>query len=220
MKKTILLLGVLLGCAATGWAQTGVQVGVKTGLSLAVLDGTVNQGANFKPGIHIGGVLRLRPSKHIAIQPELVYSQQGSDNKIPVGGGITLENKTKLSYLNLPILVKIYLGDVFNIQLGPQFGLLLAARQDGQVGYSSGSNGSGFKTENLDVKEDYKGDIGLCGGLGADLKNGLLVAARLNYGLTDINNNEQEKAAREAYGFGGLHNRVLEFSLGYVFGGK
>ncbi len=162
----------------------------------------------------------MRPSKHIAIQPELVYSQQGSDNKIPVGGGITLENKTKLSYLNLPILVKIYLGDVFNIQLGPQFGLLLAARQDGQVGYSSGSNGSGFKTENLDVKEDYKGDIGLCGGLGADLKNGLLVAARLNYGLTDINNNEQEKAAREAYGFGGLHNRVLEFSLGYVFGGK
>ncbi|MDF7814411.1 porin family protein [Hymenobacter sp. YC55] len=220
MKKVTLLLSVLLGCAASGWAQTSVQVGLKTGVSLAVLDGTLNQETSFKPGFHIGGVLRMRPSKHIAVQPEVVYSQQGSDNKIPVGGGITLENKTKLSYLNFPMLVKIYVGDVFHILVGPQAGLLLAARQDGQVGYSSGSGGSGFRTENLDVKRDFKSDVSLCGGFGADMKNGLLVSARLNYGLTDINNSAYIRQVRDSYGIGGIHNRVVEFSLGYMFGSK
>ncbi|MBO0358340.1 PorT family protein [Hymenobacter sp. BT186] len=220
MKKITLVLGLLLGGIATSQAQTGVQFGLKTGVSMAVLDGTINQETKFKPGLHLGAVMRWRPSTHVAIQPELVYSRQGSDNKQLVGYGTMLENKTKLSYLNLPVLLKVYLGEVVNLQVGPQFGLLLGARQDGQVGYYSGSSGSGYVSENRDVKADYKGDVGICGGLGLDLKNGLLIAARLNYGLTDINNNEQDKQLREYLDIGGLHNRVLEFSVGYMFGGK
>ena len=217
MKKITLVLGVLLGWATTAQAQTEVQVGVKTGLSHAVLNGTINQGARFKSGFHAGGVLRWRLSDHVAIQPELVFSQQGSNNRNP-RVPITLENKTKLSYLNLPILVKVYLGNVVNLQVGPQFGLLLAAQEVSQV--SSGPNGSGFRTVDDDVKDDYKGDIGVCGGLGADLKNGLLLAARLNYGLSDIDKNVNSQQVREQLGFGGLHNRVLEFSVGYVFGAQ
>jgi hypothetical protein len=220
MKKITLLLGMLLGGVATSQAQTGVQFGLKTGLSMAVLDGTINQETKFKPGLHVGAVMRWRPSTHVAIQPELVYSQQGSSNEQTVGYGTMLENKTKLSYLNLPILLKVYLGEVVNLQVGPQFGLLLGARQDGQVGYYSGSSGSGYTSKDIDVKPDYKGDVGLCGGVGIDLKNGLIAAARLNYGLSDINNNEKDKQAREYYDIGGLHNRVLEFSVGYMFGGK
>ncbi|WP_045688879.1 porin family protein [Hymenobacter sp. AT01-02] len=202
------------------WAQTGVQVGAKAGLNLAVLDGSINQDTKFKPGFHFGGVLRWRPAAHFALQPELVYSQQGSNNEIPVGPGVALENKTKLSYLNIPVLAKIYLGNVVNLQVGPQFGLLLAAQREGQVGYYASSNGSGFRTEDVDVKDNYKGDVALCAGLGADLKNGLLLSARLNYGVTDINNDESQKQLRDYLDIGGLHNRVVEFSVGYLFGSK
>lgn len=220
MKKITLALGLLLGGIATSQAQTGVQFGLKTGVSMAVLDGTINQETKYKPGLHLGTVMRWRPSTRVAIQPELVYSRQGSSNEMTVGRGITLENKTKLSYLNLPILLKVYLGEVVNLQVGPQFGLLLGARQDGQVGYQSNSGNGGYISATKDVKADYKGDVGICGGLGIDLKNGLLVAARLNYGLTDINNNQLDKQIREVFGIDGLHNRVLEFSVGYMFGGK
>ncbi|GAB3299822.1 porin family protein [Hymenobacter tenuis] len=219
MQKITLVLGLLFGTTMGCWAQTGVQLGVKTGLNLAVLDGTMNQDAQFKPGIHLGGVLRWRPSSHFALQPELVYSQQGSDNQIPVGP-VVLENKTKLSYLNIPVIAKIYLGKVVNLQVGPQFGVLLAARQKGQVGYYSGSNGSGFEVEDTDVQNDYKGDVSLAAGLGADLKNGLMISARLNYGFTDINNNDLVKLQQEYFGIDGIHNRVFEFSIGYLFGSK
>jgi hypothetical protein len=222
MKKPILVLSAMLGLSLTSQAQSTVQLGVKSGLSLAVLDGTVNRGAEYKPGFHVGGLLRWRPSARVAIQPELVLSQQGANNRIPLQW-VTLESKTTLLYLNLPILLKVYLGNVFNVQAGPQFGLLVAAQDKGQVGYysgSNGSNGSGFVSETNDVKDDYKGDIGLCGGLGADLKNGLTLAARFNYGLTNINNNALDQRMREQLGFGGLYNRVLEVSVGYIFHAK
>lgn len=216
MKKPILLLSALLSWSLAAQAQSTVQVGVKTGLSLAVLDGTINSGAEFKPSFHVGGVLRWRPSPRVAIQPELVFSQQGSDNRFPLGPA-TLESKTNLSYLNLPVLVKVYLGNVVNVQVGPQFGLLVAAKEKGDVSYSSSG---GIKTGEEDVKSYYKSDFGVCAGVGADLKNGLLLAARFNYGLSDIDNNAFTQRIRDQAGFGGLHNRVLEVSVGYVFGSK
>ncbi|MGY2130967.1 porin family protein [Hymenobacter sp. HD11105] len=214
MKKSILLVSALLGWSLATQAQSTVQVGVKTGLSLAVLDGTINTGAEYKPSFHVGGVLRWRPSARVAIQPELIFSQQGYQNP---SGPFTLENKTNLSYLNLPVLVKVYLGNVFNVHLGPQFGLLLAAQKKGDLSITS--NG-GVVSGEEEVKKFYKSDFGVCAGLGADLKNGLLLAARFNYGLSDIDNNALTQQVREQAGFGGLHNRVLEVSVGYVFGSR
>ena len=219
MKKNTLLLALLAGGTTLAQAQNTVQAGIKTGLSVAVLDGTINTGANYKSGLHVGGMLRWRPTARVAFQPELTFSQQGANSEVPAGP-VTLESKIKLSYLNLPLLLKVYLGKVVNLQVGPQFGLLLSGRQVGQTGYYTGSGGSGYRTADLDVTESYKSDVAGCLGLGADLKNGLVLAARANYGFTNINNSEQEQKFRDAYNIGGLHNRVLEFSVGYFFGSK
>ena len=167
-------------------------------------------------GLHAGIFIRWRPSAHFALQPEFVYAQQGSNNKVPIGNN-DIEYKNKLTYLNMPILAKIYLGKVVNLQVGPQFGLLLSARRVGQTGYTSSGSGTSYQTADVETTDDYKNDLAVCGGLGADLPNGLTVAARLNYGFTDIDNNSQSQAARKYYGIGGLHNRTIEFSLGYVF---
>lgn len=220
--KVLLLASVLATVPLLSQAQTSpVQFGLKGGLTRAVLSGTINQETDFKTGWHFGGFLRFRPETWVAIQPELVLSQQGVANSYLVGNGITLKSKTNLSYLNLPILCKVYIGNVFNIQFGPQFGLLLAAREKGQTSYTSSSTGGNYYTEStVDVKSDYKGDVGLCGGLGVDLKNGFIAAARLNYGLSNINNNNAEQQVRDRFGFGGLHNRAMEFSVGYAFGSK
>jgi hypothetical protein len=180
----------------------------------------LNTNGQFKPGLAVGGFMRWRPSERIAIQPELVFSQQGATNT-GVSTGHSYENKVKLNYLNVPVLLKVYLGNVVNVQVGPQFGLLLSGRHTGQIGYISSSySNNGYVEVDEDVKKDYGNDVSLCGGLGVDLKNGLLFSARLAYGMTDINNNEADKALRQRLNIGGLHNRSFEFALGYAFGAK
>ncbi|WP_400192582.1 porin family protein [Hymenobacter sp. B81] len=224
MFTGLLAATALLATTAATAQNTGVQFGLKAGLNMAVLDGVINREANYKPGLHAGVFMRVRPSKRFAFQPEVVYSQQGCENRIPLfsgwGGSVVLESQTKLAYLNVPLLAKVYLGNVVNLQFGPQVGLLLSARETGETGYTSTPSGNTIRTSDTNVKKDYKSDVALCGGVGVDLPMGLTASARLNYGLTDINKNENQKEIREYFDIGGLHNRVLEFSLGYAFGGK
>ena len=222
MQVTLKIGLTILALAVAPMAQaqtTGLQFGPKVGLSLALLDGQINSTSEFKPGLVIGGFVRWRPSERLAIQPELVFSQQGTTSKLSYGG-YSAERKINLNYLNIPVLLKLYVGNVFNLQFGPQFGVLLSGRRVGQNGYYSGSNGSGYTTEDVDVSTNYKNDFALCGGLGMDLHNGLLASARINYGLTDINNDSKSVASRQALGIGGTHNRTIEFSVGYAFSGK
>lgn len=220
LSSVVTTLTLALGTSLAARAQSPtVQVGPKAGLTLAVLSGQINRSAEFKTGLAIGGFLRWRPSERIALQPELVFSQQGANNTVNYGG-MTAESKVSLNYLNIPVLLKIYLGNVVNLQVGPQLGLLFSARRVGQDGYFSGSGGSGFTTEDTDVKADYKNDFALCAGLGVDLPSGLVASARVNYGLTDIDNNEVSIASRRFFGIGGLHNRTIEFSVGYALGSK
>lgn len=219
MRKALLLATLLAIGTLEAQAQKTLQVGAKAGLTLAVLDGQINIESKFKPDFHVGGFVRWRLSPNFALQPELVYSRQGSKNVFPVGP-VDLVTKTTLSYLNVPILAKLYVGKVFNFQLGPQFGLLLAGKRKGQFSYTEGPNGSYFTEGEKDVKSDFKGDVALCGGLGVDLPNGLMAAARLNYGVTTIENNKLRQQLRDALGFGGMHNRAIEVSIGYAFGSK
>ena len=146
------------------------------GLSLALLDGQINSTSEFKPDLVIGGFLRWQPSQRLAIQPELVFGQQGTTSKLSYGG-YSAERKNNLNYLNIPVLLKMYVGNVFNLQFGPQFSVLLSGRWVGQNGYYSGSNGSNYTTEDVDVSTNYKNDFALCGSLGMDLHNDLLASA-------------------------------------------
>ena len=211
---------VVVGSFSTGRAQeTGVQFGPKIGMNLSVLDGQLNSSAQFKPGLAAGAFLRWRPSAGVALQPELLFSQQGTSNKLDFGG-YPAENKIKLNYLNIPVMLKIYLGSVFNVQVGPQVGILLSGRRVGQSSYFSNSGVSGYRTEDVDVKSSYKGDFAVCGGFGVDLPNGLLASVRLNYGVTDIDNDAASIALRKVLKLDGLHNRTIEFSVGYALGSR
>lgn len=194
-----------------------------------------------------GVFLRFQPSSKLAFQPEVNLVQQGAKNEQFNGNGVALHNTTHLTYLNVPLLVKVYLGKIVNLQAGPQLGLLLSARQKGETNYVSGgsyvpgtngssgyiisggfvrnSNGSivgtpSYAQANISVKEDYRNDLAISVGAGADLRNGLTAAVRFNYGVTNINNNKDEQNLREVLDLGGLHNRVLQLTVGYAFGAK
>ena len=197
MKKIkILLLTVFTMVSVyTVYGQVEVAVGIKGGLNFATVNtSSLNAAYNSHTGFHAGAFALFKFTK-IGIQPELVYSQQGSTVKIN-----TQNFNSNFNYLNIPILLKLYLVGGLNLQAGPQFGFLMSA---------NGPNGvdvSGNVTTG-DIKNQLKSsDISVAMGAGWDLPFGLNIDARYNLGTSDINNNASAQAAK---------NQVFQLSVGY-----
>ena len=114
MKKAILLAVLLILGIGTSQAQL-LKFGVKGGLNFANYTGGDVEGYDFKTitSYHAGVVAEIKLFENFALQPELLYSTQGSKN-------------LKLEYLSVPVLLKFYMvSDTFSFELGPQFSVLI-----------------------------------------------------------------------------------------------
>lgn len=170
------------------------RLGAKGGLNFADLNSDTE--TESKTGFHAGVFATFKFSQ-VAFQPEIVFSQQGGTFKF---NGNDLESN--YSYVNIPLIVKLYPFGGFNIQIGPQFGFLASAERD-EFDQLTGS------TSTRDVKDDIKNsEISLGLGAGWDLPFGFTISGRYNIGLTEINEGEPTWNAK---------NQVYQFSLGYRF---
>lgn len=185
MKKINLLVIIFLLGTTLAIAQAQVALGIKAGVNLARIDANVDNTENIT-AFH-GGAFALFKLTKIGIQPELLFSQQGSSIKDVILGSGDL----KTSYMAIPVMVKLYLAGGFNLQAGPQFGFLNSAEFDG-----------------TDVKDSFKSsDISANVGLAWDAPLGLVFDARYNIGLTDINDGAPQ--------LGEVKNNVFQISVGY-----
>lgn len=223
LKFTAVIMGLALASAPSiCHAQSKAHFGVKAGANRAILDGVLNEEPSYRLAPHGGVFLNLRASRAFALQPELLISSQGVHTERTYRYDTetyNLKSDTKLTYLAVPVLAKAYIGSMFYLEAGPQLGLLIGGKEKREsVYYINSGPEVEVRTVTEDAKKNYKSDVAACGGLGVDFKNGLVVGARLNYGFTDINNNAERQQLREQLGIGGLHNRVMQFSVGYLFG--
>jgi len=192
MKKfnlAMLVAGVLFA-SSNVFAQGEFAIGIKGGLNFANVN-TSSAGATYdsRTGFNAGAFALLKFGK-VGIQPEVLFSQQGT--KVKYSGGGFDQN---FSYVNIPIVVKLYTIAGINLQVGPQFGFLTndPTVQDPITGQN--------------VKADVKkSDISAALGVGWDLPLGLTIDARYNLGLTKINN---DAAASN------VKNQVWQLSVGY-----
>ena len=194
MKKIIILSFAILAMATVSYSQAEVALGIKGGLNFANIDVSSSSAAyNSKTGYHAGAFLLIKLSK-IGIQPEIIFSRQGSSYK-PVNG-TSLD--ARYDYVNIPIILKLYTVAGINLQVGPQFGFLAGATQDVNV------NGA---ITSQDVKSSLKGsDISLALGVGWDLPFGLTIDGRYNLGLSDNNNSGSSN---------NIKNQVIQISAGF-----
>lgn len=163
MKKSFLLLVLVLGISTTQ-AQM-LQFGVKGGLNFANYTGGDVEGFDFKTitNYHFGAVMEVKIFENFAIQPELLYSTQGSELK-----GFGEQIKNELGYLSLPILAKFYLtSNKLSLELGPQASVLVSERND------------------VDAGDSNTFDFAIAGGLSYKITKGLFVSARYAAGLTE-----------------------------------
>jgi hypothetical protein len=202
MKKSIqvLLAGLFLLVVQQAYSQVQLAVGIKAGPNFASIDTKASADQNYKSrtGFHGGAFVLIKASK-IGVQPEIIFSQQGSKVKIN-----SQDFESNFSYVNIPVIVKIYLAAGLNLQLGPQFGFVTNAETPIQDQLNPGSY------EVKDVKDKMKGsDISAALGAGWDLPFGITIDARYNLGLSKLYDEVPQGQTDNS------KNQVFQLSLGY-----
>lgn len=207
MKKVFLVAAV----AVLGMSQTDAQVkfGIKAGPQMTNLMGDDVEDAESKIGFNVGGYANIRFSEQLAFQPEIMYSMQGAKNEYSQDFGLgtyRVEDKVKLSYINVPLMLKWYAYEGLNFEFGPQVGFNVSAKAEGDRTLISGEGDSQVLTsyeEDIDDVETV--DFGLNIGAGYELPMGLNFGLRYTHGLTDIVKDVDMK------------NSVIALGIGYSF---
>lgn len=194
MRKIILSALAVFAFSFANAQQT--KFGVKAGLNIAnqkfEAQGSSITG-NSIVGIQIGGFAEIEVADKFAIQPELLFSTEGS--KLKAEGQEVLFN---LSYINVPVMAKFYPAEKFSIQAGPQLGLLVSAK---------GKLDGGSKE---DIKEGYKSiNFGLNFGAGYEFTENCLLDLRYNLGLSDVAKDNEEGLK--------MTGSVFSIAVGYKF---
>lgn len=198
IRKTVVSITAICFLSFTAFGQAQVSLGVKGGPNFASINKDASAGENFKnrSGIHAGAFGLIKVSK-VGIQPEILFSQQGSLRETPSGD----ELKKTLNYVNVPVMLKLYLAAGLNLQAGPQFGFVTTAKDE----IIDQAN----NISSVDIKDQVNNtDIGVSFGVGWDLPFGLTLDGRYNLGLSNIN---------DANGGSDYSNRVFQISIGYKF---
>lgn len=193
--------------------QAQISAGLKAGVNLSSLkgDGYSDTDQKSSMGLAIGGLVNYAINEKFSIQPELFFSQEGTQWK-----SSDEEQKNRLNYLNIPVLLQYRDPSGFFAHTGPQIGFLLSAKMKykdagpGGVitdGSQSGGQSGGSQTETRDIKHFYASSP-LSWGLGAGYihESGFGINARYNMGLS----NALKKTAD-----GKIHSRV--FNIGVIY---
>lgn len=173
MKKNLLLSTIIvLGLLGLMGAQN-VDFGLKTGLNISnFTGGDVDRNNLF--GFHVGGFAEFKLNEKFSLQPELLYSTQGSE----------VENlaKIKVDYLKIPLMIKYYLSENFSIEAGPQASFLVNDKIE--------FDDSSIPDADIDASSF---DFGLNAGLGYNFNTNIFAQVRYNYGITTVGENPDVK---------------------------
>ena len=183
MRKLIVLSLSLLITAQL--VAQEFDLGIKAGVNFSSLADA--SGLNNQTGFVGGAFVAFPLDDQFAIQVDALYSQQGAD--IDLG-------KFDLDYITLPVVLKFYIVDRFNIQGGPQFGVLL--NDDTQVAVG--------EIVNDIAVNDF--DFAWVAGAGLDLPFGLRVDGRYGFGLTKVPDSSSLSSGR---------NSVVTLAVGWAF---
>lgn len=138
MKRAFLLLVIVLVAAASVSAQQKTQpkekrvhYGIKAGMNFSGVDGEGIQ-SSMQQGIDAGGFAEVALGKKWDFVPELYYSlhqlKRSSDftsRYYESQGLASADEKIKLHYISVPLLMRYHVSSVIAVEAGPQYNLLV-----------------------------------------------------------------------------------------------
>jgi hypothetical protein len=185
-------------------AQVDIGKGLVVGLNFASAGGSdVPSSFSSTTQYSFGGFLDIKLPAGIALQPEILYSVKGAS-----GTFLNTNGTTKISYLDIPVLVKYTFPGVGVkpvIFAGPSLGIKLSAKVK--------IDASG---ETMDIKDHINStDFGLVIGAGVEIPLSaisLVADARYNFGLSRV-----VKSGYITGGDANIYNRVFSINAGVEF---
>ena len=209
MKKLIVFgLGLSL-CAVTLTSQaqssSDVKIGLKAGVNL-MSGGEFNvlgayYSSDYVPGFQVGAFLDFPLSSQIALAPEVLYVQKGA-KFTGTFAGTTGEVKTKLGYIDVPVLLKFNASPQFNVVVGPQASFLVNHKTTTSV------NGTVTAT-NDETKDLNKSLVGGVIGVGYKVNPNIGLNARYMMDFQEV--------AKESTGQDKAKLSGFALSIGYSF---
>ena len=195
MKKLMMIVALVAATVSANAQNINREVGAftlqpKVGLALGSFSGDYIKpvGSDAKPKTRVGFIAGVEGEYYIAdwfgASLGLNYAQQGWKFE---------DTKTKLDYLNVPIVANFYVARGLALKTGAQFGFLLNSKVDG-----------------VDRKDDCKKmNFSIPIGISYEISN-IVLDIRYNIALTKVNkydgpNNEKSRSD------------MVQFTLGYKF---
>jgi opacity protein-like surface antigen len=187
MKKISLFIAFLF-VSFSVFSQEKITYGIKAGVNLTGFH-TDNGTNSDLVGLNIGGVAKMDLNKTFGLQGELNLNSKGGIYRFP----LTSNNpEIKLTYINLPVLLKTHITRKFNFEIGPEFGFLLNKKAK-------------LNGETFDIDDVSSFDMNLNAGLSYEFEKGIFIQGRYSYGFTELFENRNYK------------NSCISISLGYFF---
>ncbi len=205
MKKVIL---TVMAVFAFGFVNAQkAEFGIKAGLNIANQNYSGEEAPSPSSiiGFQVGGFVDIKIADKFSIQPELLYSTQGSKFNMLIdyeGTEYDTENTFKLAYINIPVMFKYYATEKFNLEVGPQIGFLTSSKIKVNV------IGQSVTQDLNDVFESV--DFGLNLGAGFNFTKNISAGVRYNFGLSNAANADDESNDK-------IKNSVFSISMGYKF---
>lgn len=206
--KNLLLIFTIGLFGFTNIIAQNIKYGSKLGINFSSFTGDETDGLSTRTSLHAGAIAEIKISDDFSIQPELLYSSQGtkSDYSETLDGTTINYSNIKLEYIIIPLLAKFYVVEGLSLEAGPQIGFLITADRE----FKKTDNGE-TETGEENILNEVKGmDFGLNFGLAYKLESGIFLAAHYNLGLSNINDfNGSDEVKNQ--------NNVIQFSVGYFF---
>ncbi len=197
MKKQFLTIVLIFSALIQGNSQNDANTkksvgGLKAGYNLAAVSFDGDSETGQRHGFHIGFYGESFINESLAVQVELLYSQQGYELK-DNGGTFT----QKLNYINLPLMFKAYPSENLFLELGPQIGLAISHKESYDAGFNVFDTSQEFDPNSFDYGVNFGG--------GFKIDPNISLGVRYHLGLGDV------------YDEGKPQNRVWQFSIGFDF---
>lgn len=146
--------------------------GINAGVNISSIDNQENLGV--ATGYHIGIIAAKELNAKWSLRPGLLFSVQGANQTED-------ELKLRYYYINLPVHVKLRLGESFGLIFGPQFSTLLHATRKDESG-----------KDNI-TSLITPVDLSLCAGFNAIVNKQVQLQVNYNIGLLSTSASDEDK---------------------------
>jgi hypothetical protein len=195
MKRTLLIIGLIIFTFTTVNAQKGVDFGLKGGINFSNMTSDNFAENDSKTGFHIGLISEIPLGDKFSVQPEILYSSQGTKAKLLMLGGSPSPGEYTLDYIQIPVLAKFYIVQNLSLEVGPSFNFLV---KDEEVRNT-------VTNSNIGNNFEFSGVLGVS----YKLKAGIFGSARYVNGFTVALDRESHNEDAKNVGF--------QLGVGYVF---